>query len=154
MTIQEGHLTPITELRPDLPPSMDEWFQTALARDIGNRFQSAAQMSVFEETAAGSGAPQEPILLVRRASSLLPRDAARSARIPLRRRIPLYIVAVVAGVAFGVAIGVLGRSAQARYPSVRLAGERVEAAEVVAVHKASVLRDRAVAAYGARAKAP
>jgi serine/threonine-protein kinase len=36
---------PVSKLRPDLPAGLDEWFETAFARDVNARFASATAMS-------------------------------------------------------------------------------------------------------------
>jgi serine/threonine-protein kinase len=43
--IQQRHFTLVSELRPDLPVALDDWFARVLSRDVESRIQSAALMS-------------------------------------------------------------------------------------------------------------
>ena len=42
--VLKGKYRPASELRPNLPPSIDDWFAKALCLDPGGRFQSAREM--------------------------------------------------------------------------------------------------------------
>jgi eukaryotic-like serine/threonine-protein kinase len=43
--VHRGHFRPVSELRPDLPATVDAWFDRALSRDVERRFTSAELMS-------------------------------------------------------------------------------------------------------------
>jgi eukaryotic-like serine/threonine-protein kinase len=45
MSIHGGRFTPVSTLRPDLPPAIDAWFDKALAVNAARRFESAADLS-------------------------------------------------------------------------------------------------------------
>ena len=54
VAIHSGHHDPVTLGRPELPKTLDGWFQRALARDPAARFASAKEMAVEFARAAGS----------------------------------------------------------------------------------------------------
>jgi hypothetical protein len=45
VAIQTAHVTPVTEIRPELPVELDRWFDKALARTPSDRFESAETMA-------------------------------------------------------------------------------------------------------------
>jgi eukaryotic-like serine/threonine-protein kinase len=54
LAIHEGHATPVSELRADLPVALDEWFHRALAYDMSKRFETVELMSRMFNVAASS----------------------------------------------------------------------------------------------------
>jgi serine/threonine protein kinase len=50
----KGRFTPATELRPGLPPALDDWFAKALTVDPEGRFQSASKMAAAFQKIADS----------------------------------------------------------------------------------------------------
>jgi len=56
--IQNGHFRPVTEVRPELPDSIDAWFVRALAREPDDRFESADLMAKMFRVATARAAPQ------------------------------------------------------------------------------------------------
>jgi serine/threonine protein kinase len=90
VSILRGQMTPVTELRPELPEALDDWFAQTLARDPEERFQSAAAMSrAFSAATAERYSWQGAIPLVQRAA---------------RRRVFPYLV-MAAAVGLVVAAG-------------------------------------------------
>jgi serine/threonine-protein kinase len=53
VAISNGTFTAPTELRPDLPPALDAWFERALHRDPERRFGSARELAEAFQRAAG-----------------------------------------------------------------------------------------------------
>ena len=52
----DGRFTPPTELRPELPAHLDEWFLKAMAQDPADRFDSAREMAqAFAQVVAQAG---------------------------------------------------------------------------------------------------
>lgn len=45
VSLLECQFTPVTELRPDLPPEIDDFFTQALAKDVEDRFQTARDLA-------------------------------------------------------------------------------------------------------------
>ena len=61
----DGKFTPATELRPELPTHLDEWFSKAMAQDPAERFDGAREMAqVFVQIVAQAGgyAPTAPLV--------------------------------------------------------------------------------------------
>jgi serine/threonine protein kinase/formylglycine-generating enzyme required for sulfatase activity/dienelactone hydrolase len=74
-------LTPVRELRPDIPQEVDHIIARALEKDVSKRYQSAAEMSQEISTA----------LLQSRALALPP--APREVRLPFRYVLPIALLA-------------------------------------------------------------
>jgi serine/threonine-protein kinase len=75
--VMYGHLAapppPITAMRPDLPPGVDEVFRRALAKSRDERFPScAAFVDALEEAIGGTSAPAPPRTVVAPAPPLPP----------------------------------------------------------------------------------
>ncbi|AKT42556.1 serine/threonine-protein kinase [Chondromyces crocatus] len=57
MAVNAGYFTPVSELRPELPSVLDDWFLRALARDPAERFSNAREMSEAFDVAVGWESP-------------------------------------------------------------------------------------------------
>jgi eukaryotic-like serine/threonine-protein kinase len=90
-------LTPVRELRPDIPPEVEHIITRALEKDASKRYQSAAEMSQEISTA-----------LLQTAALALP-PAPRVVRLPLRYVVP---VAVLVAVMLAFAVWLYRRSDQ------------------------------------------
>jgi eukaryotic-like serine/threonine-protein kinase len=55
IAIEKGNFVAPSQRRPGLTPTLDAWFQRALARDVAHRFQSAKEMADAFVVALGAG---------------------------------------------------------------------------------------------------
>lgn len=60
VAIASGRFTPVSRVRPDLPPALDGWFQRALAVDPAARFQTARELAKAFADAIGPSAGLTP----------------------------------------------------------------------------------------------
>jgi eukaryotic-like serine/threonine-protein kinase len=58
--ISTGPFEPPSKLHPELPRAVDAWFERALAKDPGGRFQSVAEMACAYRVAIKIKAPERP----------------------------------------------------------------------------------------------
>lgn len=58
VAVNAGDFAPVTRLRPELPFSLDAWFERAFKRDPQSRFASAQEMATAFEQAAGITEPR------------------------------------------------------------------------------------------------
>jgi serine/threonine-protein kinase len=78
LAIQRGHPAPVSELRPDVPQAIDEWFERVLAYEPENRFETIELMSRMLNVAAATAAespgdaPASRVLSRRRRSDSMP----------------------------------------------------------------------------------
>jgi serine/threonine-protein kinase len=91
--------TPLEQLRPDTPPALIAVVQRALAKDPGQRYQSAAEMRNDLVAFAGAGS----IGLSSRGPATHARDLRRRLATP-RARLALSALAALAAVAVAIAI--------------------------------------------------
>jgi serine/threonine protein kinase len=136
---REGRLTPIADLRPDLPAGLRAWFATGLAHDVAKRFQSAAQMSEAFKAGVGEKPMDEnvPIPLVRHLPTLPSRDAI-TVRAPRSGRGRTPVLAVI-GAAVGVMLAMAARAAPEGFTPARVARERAQETATAATRQVSAL---------------
>jgi formylglycine-generating enzyme required for sulfatase activity len=123
--VLKGTYQPASELRPDLPASIDDWFAKALCLDPDGRFQSArAMVAAFadqESPPAEAGEPEPDARPSASAAAVAPAPpgstashapvaAAPGPRRWLRRRVVLLVAAAVAAVAGGAGLAAPGRT--------------------------------------------
>jgi eukaryotic-like serine/threonine-protein kinase len=130
VAIHQGQVTAASELRPDLPASLDEWFDRALARDIDQRFDSVEAMRTHFHVAAErlSSPAAEPIPLVRRSTPVKAIDLLEAPAIGKRgrRRTSLRVACAAAlGVFVTVAPSALGT---ALGPALRMMSSQISPA--------------------------
>ena len=119
LAVQKGDFLPPSRHRPDLPPSVDAWFERALARDPKARFSSATELvEAFANAVSGAA----PAILDAASDIALDKtivDPSRSGEVPVqapaRRERPrprgmtttvvIAIAAIVLAIGIGVVIG-------------------------------------------------
>jgi len=124
--VLKGTYRPASELQPNLPDAVDDWFARALCLDLDSRFQSAAEMvAAFRALAEAtlSSATRPSALVAHTPSMELTATAdhpvAASPPAPRRRLWPVALVGVAAVLLVGVGARqmALTRSAASACPS-------------------------------------
>jgi serine/threonine-protein kinase len=107
LAIDKAQYTPVTRLRPELPPALDAWFARAFARKLEKRFASAREMADAFQAAVGEevSGPMSAAWASRGASTLPPA--------PTRSRwlLPALFVGMLLALGGGLALG-LSRSSE------------------------------------------
>ena len=114
LAIDRAKYRPVTELRPELPASLDDWFARAFARNIEKRFGSAREMADAFAVAVGEelSGPASTVLPSRRLSAVPSQGEGRS-----RLLLPAILVGVFLALGGGLAIGISSRDAAPAAPS-------------------------------------
>ena len=113
LAIDKAQYTPVTQLRPELPPALDAWFARAFARKLDKRFASAREMADAFQAAIGDevSAPMSAAWASRRPSALPPA--------PTRSRwmLPALLAGVLLALGGGLALGLSRPSKVAATPA-------------------------------------
>jgi serine/threonine protein kinase len=79
VAINRAHFTPASELRPDLPSAVDQWFDKALSREVEGRFESADMMNRMMKVAGARPAEwTKAFAVVKAPSNLAPELSVES----------------------------------------------------------------------------
>jgi eukaryotic-like serine/threonine-protein kinase len=133
VAIAAGKYPPASQLRPELPDSIDAWFERALALEPSARFDTVKEMALaFDEAARGlAPPPREDAALSTNRGVVAERRRSAPAATPHPHRLGIAIAAAVALLCGGLAALALKR------PNVS-AGIRPDAVPTVAAASASV----------------
>jgi eukaryotic-like serine/threonine-protein kinase len=113
VSVKLGEYTPVTTIRHDLPREIDAFFEQALHRDIGSRFQTAKELALALESVAGVASTMSSTPSSVAVSMPLPGDQASQLRSASklarqRRRKGALAGGVVVAVAVATLIFLLG----------------------------------------------
>ena len=143
LTIDAGTFARPSTLRPELPPTIDRWFERALAHEPGDRFQGARGMADALHDAARELRPA-----LAESASELPatfRDEttlSEIAVVPFRRSRTSALAALALGAAAAFLLGRAAGDAVARAQNALFAGDQAAIAPLAREKVADVPRSR------------